>query len=199
MVDTSQLTELIWALRAETEANSVSPERVGYVLQQIVNFLPSLDSSGLTSDVATALATARQALSAAQSATSTAQAAQTAATSAQNVANSASTAATDASRLATAATNAVNELTELVGLLQTASAEATQTAKAASAAVAAIHSGANQPGGVVKLDESGKVRRELIPEDLANVLEFSAVLASVTVVIPSALATLCLVAPVRSR
>ena len=29
MVDTSQLTELISALRAETEADSVSPDRVG--------------------------------------------------------------------------------------------------------------------------------------------------------------------------
>ncbi len=41
MVDTSQLTELISALRAETEADSVSPEHVGYVLQQIVDKLPS--------------------------------------------------------------------------------------------------------------------------------------------------------------
>lgn len=181
MVDTSQLTDLISALRAETEANSVSPERVGYVLQQIVDFLPSLDSSGLTSDVATALATARQALSAAQSATSTAQTAQTAATSAQNVANSASSTAAEASRLANAASTAVSELTALVGRLQTASEEATSTAEAARAAVEDIHSGANLPGGVVKLDENGKVSREFIPEDLANVLEFSAVLASVTV------------------
>ncbi len=41
MVDTSQLTDLISALRAETEANSVTPERVGYLLQQIVDKLPS--------------------------------------------------------------------------------------------------------------------------------------------------------------
>lgn len=181
MVDTSQLTDLISALRAETEADSVSPERVGYVLQQIVDFLPSLDSSGLTSDVATALATARQALSAAQSATSTAQTAQTAATSAQNVANSASSTAAEASRLANAASTAVSELTALVGRLQTASEEATSTAEAARAAVEDIHTGANLPDGVVKLDENGKVSREFIPEDLANVLEFSAVLASVTV------------------
>lgn len=159
----------------------MSPERVGYVLQQIVDFLPSLDSSGLTSDVATALNTARQALSTAQSATSTAQTAQTAATSAQNVANSASSAAAEASRLANAASTAVSELTALVGRLQTASEEATSTAEAARAAVADIHTGANLPGGVVKLDENGKVSREFIPEDLANVLEFSAVLASVTV------------------
>lgn len=46
MGDTSQLTELISALRAETGANSVSPERVGYVLQQIVDLLPRDDTSG---------------------------------------------------------------------------------------------------------------------------------------------------------
>lgn len=101
----------------------MSPERVGYVLQQIVDFLPSLDSSGLTSDAATALATARQALTSAQSATSTAQTAQTAATSAQNVANSASSTAAEASRLANAASTAVNELTRLqtavLGLTET--------------------------------------------------------------------------------
>lgn len=41
MVDTTGLTELISALRAETETDSISPERVGYVLQQIVDKLPS--------------------------------------------------------------------------------------------------------------------------------------------------------------
>ena len=100
MVDTTELTELISALRAETEANSVSPERVGYVLQQIVDSLPSLDQSGLTDDVTTALATARQALTSAQGA--------------QNVANAAST-------LAGQCESAVAALTTLVDQLQTAS------------------------------------------------------------------------------
>jgi len=36
----SQLTELISALRAETVADSVSPERVGYVLQRMVDLIP---------------------------------------------------------------------------------------------------------------------------------------------------------------
>ena len=78
MVDTSQLTELISALRAETEADSVSPERVGYVLQKIVDILPSLDSSELVANVTAALETARQALDTAQSANTTSQTAQTA-------------------------------------------------------------------------------------------------------------------------
>ena len=47
MVDTSQLTELISALRAETEADSVSPERVGYVLQRIVDGIESLNTDDL--------------------------------------------------------------------------------------------------------------------------------------------------------
>ena len=41
MDDKSQLTELISALRAETETDSVSPERVGYVLQRMVDLFPS--------------------------------------------------------------------------------------------------------------------------------------------------------------
>lgn len=181
MVDTSQLTELISALRAETEANSVSPERVGYVLQQIVDFLPTLDSSGLTNDVATALSTARQALSTAQGATTTANAAQTAATSAQNVANSASATATQAKALADAATDAVSALTALVGQLQTASETATSTAQAASAAVAALREGANQPGGMIVLNSNGKVPNGLLPDELNDTLEFSGIIASATV------------------
>lgn len=51
MVDTSQLTELISALRAETEADSVSPERVGYVLQLIVDSLESLNTDDLRQTV----------------------------------------------------------------------------------------------------------------------------------------------------
>ncbi|MBQ9466045.1 MAG: hypothetical protein IJU62_03600, partial [Muribaculaceae bacterium] len=39
------MTELISALRAETEADSVSPERVGYVLQQIVDALPEASTA----------------------------------------------------------------------------------------------------------------------------------------------------------
>lgn len=181
MVDTSQLTELISALRAETEANSVSPERVGYVLQQIVDFLPTLDSSGLTNDVATALSTARQALSTAQGATTTANAAQTAATSAQNVANSASATATQAKALADAATDAVSALIALVEQLQTASETATSTAQAASAAVAALREGANQPGGMIVLNSNGKVPNGLLPDELNDTLEFSAIMASATV------------------
>lgn len=45
------MTELISALRAETGANSVSPERVGYVLQQIVDLLPRDDTSGQPNEV----------------------------------------------------------------------------------------------------------------------------------------------------
>ena len=43
MIDTNALTGLISALRAETERDSISPENVGYILQQIVNLFPDLD------------------------------------------------------------------------------------------------------------------------------------------------------------
>lgn len=42
MVDTSQLTELISALRAETAADSVSPDRVGYVMERILDAIDTL-------------------------------------------------------------------------------------------------------------------------------------------------------------
>ena len=39
MIDVNQLTELISAFRVETEKESISPETVGKLLQNIVNLL----------------------------------------------------------------------------------------------------------------------------------------------------------------
>ena len=161
MVDTTNLTALVTALRAETERDSISPERLGYVLQQIVDYLPSLDSSGLSGDVASALSTARSALSAAQSATTTAEAAQTASTAAQNVANASSSTAVEAKRLAEAAEATVAGLTALVSELETASATATAAAEAASAAVEELG------GDVASLGDSVAELRALVDEGYA--------------------------------
>lgn len=62
MIDTSNLTQLISALRAETESASISPENLGYILQSIVDFLPNLDTSGMAENVTQAKANAATAL-----------------------------------------------------------------------------------------------------------------------------------------
>lgn len=155
MVDTTELSGLIAALRAETESESISPDRLGYVLQQIVDFLPGLDSSGLSGDVATALSTARSALSTAQGASTAASQAQTAATSAQNVANGASAAAAEAVRASEAATAAVSSLTALVTELQSASELATSTAETAARVSAVAQSTAESALSKAEAVEAG--------------------------------------------
>ena len=52
MIDTTALTALITAFRAEVTQNSISPEKVGSILQQIADLLataaPDSDMSGFT-------------------------------------------------------------------------------------------------------------------------------------------------------
>ena len=52
MIDTTSLTALITAFRAEVTQNSISPEKVGSILQQIADLLataaPDSDMSELT-------------------------------------------------------------------------------------------------------------------------------------------------------
>ena len=46
MIDTSSITALITAFRAEVAQNSISPEKVGGILQQIVDALSKAASNG---------------------------------------------------------------------------------------------------------------------------------------------------------
>lgn len=46
MIDTTALTALITAFRAEVTQNSISPEKVGSILQQIVDALSKAASNG---------------------------------------------------------------------------------------------------------------------------------------------------------
>ncbi|WP_407403402.1 hypothetical protein [Sodaliphilus sp.] len=181
MIDTSNLTQLISALRAETESASISPENVGYILQSIVDFLPNLDTSGMADDVATAKANAINALGKASDALTSANNAATMAVGAQNVANAANATAEQSKTAAQAATAAVESLTALIQALQTASGEATEASAQALQGVADLLNLIGKAGGIAPLDGNGKVPGDFIPDNLANVLEFSAVLGAVTV------------------
>ena len=50
MIDTSSITALISAFRAEVAQNSISPEKVGGILQQIVDALSKAASNGDVAD-----------------------------------------------------------------------------------------------------------------------------------------------------
>ena len=45
MIDTNQLTALVSAFRVETEKESISPETVGKLLQDIIDLLATASSS----------------------------------------------------------------------------------------------------------------------------------------------------------
>lgn len=123
MTDTSNLTQLISALRAETESASISPENLGYILQSIVDFLPNLDDSGMAGDIASAKANAATALTRAAEALTSANNATAVAAGAQTVANAAQASAAQSQTASQAATAAVAALTALVQTLNGALAD----------------------------------------------------------------------------
>ena len=127
-----ELTELVDALRAETTANSITPERLGAIIQQIIDILPDLDDSAIADAAASALAAAQAAATNASAAVTAAQAAQAAVdeltdqlaalassvADAQSQARAASTAAQSATTAAQRATQQVSQLATRVATLE---------------------------------------------------------------------------------
>ncbi|MBP5687802.1 MAG: hypothetical protein J6X22_04070 [Muribaculaceae bacterium] len=111
-----ELTELIDALRAETEASSITPERLGAILQRIVDILPELDDSSIADDAAAAIAAAQSAITAANSALAAAQSAESAVGDVTN----------QLAELASNVADAVEAATSAMSRAQTASAAAQQ-------------------------------------------------------------------------
>lgn len=99
-----ELTQLIDALRAETTVNSISPERIGALLQRVVDILPDLDDSEIGNAARTALEAAQAAVNLAQSALDHAR---TASTVANDAAGRVSQISSD---VATAISNALSAL-----------------------------------------------------------------------------------------
>lgn len=117
------LTELVDALRSETIASSITPERLGAIIQQIIDILPELDDSSIAAAASSALAAAQAAATQAQAAIAAAQAAETAA------GNAVSTLASMASDIATA----LSKATSAYNNAQTAAASAQQATSQVSA------------------------------------------------------------------
>lgn len=134
----AELTDLIDALRAETAVGSITPERLGAIIQRIVDILPELDDSSIADTAAAAIAAAQSAITAANSALAAAQSAQTAvgnvtnqlAALASNVANAVEAATSAMSRAqsaATAAQQATSQVSQLSSRVSTLEAFKTTT------------------------------------------------------------------------
>lgn len=127
-----ELTELVDALRAEATANSITPERLGAIIQRIIDILPDLDDSAIADAAASALAAAQAAATNASAAVTAAQAAQAAVdeltdqlaalassvADAQSQAWAASTAAQSATTAAQRATQQASQLATRVATLE---------------------------------------------------------------------------------
>ena len=118
-----QLTALVDALRAETTANSITPERLGALLQQIIDVLPELDDSAIANQARTALEAAQAAVNLANSALSASRMAEAAANDAVN----------SLSSMASDIADALSQATSAYATAQTASSAATQASQQVSA------------------------------------------------------------------
>ena len=114
-----ELTSLVDALRAETVSDSITPERLGALLQRMIDILPLLDDSALAVDVQRAIDQAGLALNAARTA---AQAATSAENSAANAVN----------RCAALAADIAGILNELISVRQSADNAASAAQQASS-------------------------------------------------------------------
>ncbi|MBQ3325470.1 MAG: hypothetical protein IJG81_11610 [Muribaculaceae bacterium] len=127
----NEITQLIDALRAETTVKSISPERMGALLQRIVDILPDLDDSEIGNAARTALEAAQAAVNLAQSAIDHARTASTVANDAAGIVSQLS------SDVATAISNALSAL-RVAQSAATAAQQATSTASNLSGRVSTL-------------------------------------------------------------
>lgn len=169
-ITSSELGRLITALRNESARDSISPENVGYILQQIINYIDGLDASGMSKDIQSALTTARNAARNAAQAITTADQAMTAATNAGTVAGTANTNAADAKRDATTAKETANaaasDASDALTAAQNAVTEALRVATDLKNLVARI----GDVNGIAPLDDHGKISSEYLPDGFGTAI-----------------------------
>ncbi|MBR5640476.1 MAG: hypothetical protein IKW83_12265 [Muribaculaceae bacterium] len=120
-----ELTALVDALRAETTASSITPERLGAIIQQIIDILPDLDDSDIANAAATALEAAQTAINLANSALSAARSAEAAA---GDVADDLAAIASDVAEALDKALSAYTSAQSATTAAQQASAQVSQLA-----------------------------------------------------------------------
>jgi len=166
MTDFSSLQSKVNDLKAKVEQNSITPLYLGSLLDDFIVQMKSIDMSGLSDDVATAVRNASEALGTARSALATA-------TNASNTAGAAAGTATAANNTANAAASKADDA-------QQKAAQALSSAASALATVTALQNKVGQPDGIAPLDGSGRVPSRFIPTAMDDVVEFNAMVSGIT-------------------
>lgn len=183
MTDFSSLQIKVNALKAQVIQNSITPAYLGALLDDFIALMKSIDMTGMSEDVKTALAKSFEALNSAQSALSKAGDAQTSANSAlQNALSAldkASGAVLAAERADTTASSAHSAATAAKTMATNAQDNANialARADDARSRISKIETSVGAPGGLAVLDGNSRVPAENLPRD---VVEFNATLSDV--------------------
>lgn len=159
MADFTSLQQKVNALKAKVEQNSITPMILGSILDDFIIHMQSIDMTGMSGDVQTAITNATQALSKANQAISASQ-------NANNIASS-------------AAGNAVSAYEKATDALSKA-ASALSAANSALTSVTEIENKIGVPDGIATLDSNGKVPSANLPGYVDDVIEFNSMVSGVT-------------------
>lgn len=164
MADFTSLQQKVNALKAKVEQSSITPLSLGSILDDFIELMQSIDMTGISDDVQTAISNAASALTKANQALTSAQNANTFASSAAGNAVSAYEKATEA------LANAASALTK---------------ANSALSSVTNLESKIGAPDGLAPLDSNGKVPSYNLPGYVKAVVEFNASVDDVNIQLSS--------------
>ena len=150
----SSLQNSIESLRTSTGSNSVTPEVLASIFNEMLGLVQSIDSSGLSSNVTSALNKANSALTTASDALSRATSAQTSADNAGTVARNAVTALESLTPQVNEVIQSVSELSEILNEL---------------------NNSIGVSGGIAPLDEQGMVPSSHLPSYVDDVIEVESI------------------------
>lgn len=151
MADFSSLQQKVNALKAKVEQSSITPKYLGSILDDFITQMKSIDMTGMSDDVQTAVANATTAL----------QKANQALTASQNATNTASSAAATAVAANSMASDALSK-----------ASSALSAASSAKNTVANLQNKIGASDGIAPLDGFGKIPVGYIPGSLDNVKDF---------------------------
>lgn len=183
MTDFSSLQTKVEALKAMVLNNSITPSYLGSLLEDFIVQMKAIDMTGMSDDVATAMANASAALSKAEQALSKSGEALTSSSSAVQNALSAIRQAESAVTAAEVAKTTASEAKSIAEAAKSQAANAQGNANIAIEKAEAAHTLAQKhenaiglPSGIAPLDESGIVPARYLPSYLDDVVEFNGML-----------------------
>ena len=188
MTDFSSLQSKVNDLKAKVEQNSITPAYLGALLDDFIKQMQSIDMTGMSDDVQTAVSNAATALSTAKSALTKAGAAETTATSAAanalsalEKANQALTKAGNAETTAGSAQSTASDAKAMASNAQDNANIAISRADDARTRISAIENKVGAPGGLATLDNNAKIPAANLPGFVDDVVEFNAMVEDVVI------------------